>query len=63
MASTSWAFFIEPAPATPRPAAIDFRSAMSIELSPPDRFFAAGAAPWGAAASEAAAAAWGWSVT
>jgi hypothetical protein len=37
MASTSWAFFIEPAPAMPMPWAIDFRSAISIELSPPPR--------------------------
>ena len=34
MASTSWAFFIDPAPETPRPAAIDLRSASSIELRP-----------------------------
>ena len=40
MASTSWAFFIEPAPGMARPAAIDFRSARSIELSPPLRFLA-----------------------
>ena len=59
MASTSCAFFIEPAPATPSPAAIDFRSARSMELSPPERFFAAGAVSWAASG----AAAWGWSVT
>ena len=35
MASTSWAFFIEPAPLMPRPPAIDFRSASSIVLRPP----------------------------
>ena len=43
MASTSWAFFIEPAPRMPRPPAIDFRSARSIELSPPDFFLGADA--------------------
>src|SRR5688572_28959313 len=36
MASTSWAFFIEPAPEMPRPTAMDLRSASSIELRPPD---------------------------
>ncbi len=39
MASTSWAFFMEPAPLMPRPPAIDFRSASSMVLSPPDFFF------------------------
>jgi hypothetical protein len=43
MASTSWAFFIEPAPLIPRPPAIALRSASSRELSPPDFFFDAGA--------------------
>ena len=43
MASTSWAFFIEPAPRMPRPPAIDFRSASSMELSPPVFFLGAGA--------------------
>jgi len=38
IASTSCAFFMEPAPRIPRPPAIDFRSASSMELSPPDRF-------------------------
>ena len=42
MASTSCAFFIEPAPGMPRPPAIDFRSASSMELSPP-------ASSWGRA--------------
>ena len=41
MALTSSAFFIEPAPEIPRPPAIAFRSAISIELSPPPRFFGA----------------------
>ena len=41
MALTSSAFFIEPAPEMPRPPAIAFRSAISIELSPPLRFFGA----------------------
>ena len=41
MASTRSAFFIEPAPETPSPEASDFRSAMSIELSPPARFLGA----------------------
>ena len=36
MASTSCAFFIEPAPAMPMPPAIDLRSASSIEPRPPD---------------------------
>ena len=44
MASTSWAFFIDPVPRMPRPPAIDFRSANSMELSPPDFFLGAGAA-------------------
>ena len=44
MASTSWAFFIEPAPEMPMPAAIDLRSARSMELSPPPRFLALGVA-------------------
>ena len=35
IASTSCAFFMEPAPRMPRPPAIDFRSASSMELSPP----------------------------
>jgi hypothetical protein len=39
MASTSCAFFMDPAPLMPRPPAIDFRSASRRELSPPDRFF------------------------
>jgi hypothetical protein len=39
IASTSWAFFMEPAPTIPMPAAIDLRSAISMELSPPPRFF------------------------
>ena len=38
MASTSCAFFMLPAPAMPMPPAIDFRSAISMELSPPPRF-------------------------
>ena len=38
MASTSWAFFMELVPEIPMPAAIDFRSASSMELSPPARF-------------------------
>ena len=41
IASTSWAFFMEPAPAMPMPDAIDLRSASSMELSPPPRFFGA----------------------
>jgi hypothetical protein len=40
IASTSWAFFIEPAPEMPSPEAIAFRSAMSRELSPPPRLLA-----------------------
>jgi hypothetical protein len=36
IASTSCAFFIDPAPGMPRPAAIDLRSARSIELRPAD---------------------------
>ena len=44
MASTSCAFFMEPAPRMPRPPAIDFRSASSMVLSPPDSFF--GGAAW-----------------
>ena len=47
MASTSWAFFMEPVPRMPRPPAIDFRSASSMVLSPPDFFFGAGAAAAG----------------
>jgi hypothetical protein len=39
MASTSCAFFMEPAPRMPSPPAIDFRSASSMALSPPDFFF------------------------
>ena len=38
IASTSCAFFMPPAPAMPMPPAIDFRSASSMELSPPPRF-------------------------
>ena len=45
MALTSSAFFIEPAPEIPSPPAIDFRSAISIELSPPLRFLGAAASP------------------
>jgi hypothetical protein len=41
---------MEPAPRTPRPVAIDFRSARSMLLSPPDRFF--GAADGGAPVSD-----------
>ena len=41
IASTSWAFFIEPAPAMPMPPAIALRSASSMELSPPPRFLGA----------------------
>ena len=41
MASTSWAFFIELAPGMPMLPAIDLRSAISMELSPPPRFFGA----------------------
>ncbi len=41
MASTSCAFFMEPVPRMPRPPAIDFRSASSMVLSPPDRFLGA----------------------
>jgi len=37
MASTSCAFFMVLAPAMPMPEAMDFRSAISIELSPPPR--------------------------
>jgi hypothetical protein len=49
IASRSWAFFIEPAPGMPMPPAIALRSANSIELSPPPRFFPeAGASPVGA---------------
>jgi hypothetical protein len=48
MASTSWAFFIVLAPGIPMPPAIDFRSAINMELSPPPRFL-------GASAPEAAA--------
>ena len=44
MASTSCAFFMEPAPEMPMPAAIDLRSARSMELSPPPRFLALGVA-------------------
>ena len=44
MASTSCAFFMEPAPDMPMPAAIDLRSARSMELSPPPRFLALGVA-------------------
>ena len=40
IASTSWAFFIDPAPETPMPLAIDLRSASSIELRPPLFFLA-----------------------
>ena len=40
MASTSWAFFIDPAPETPIPPAIDLRSASSMELRPPPFFLA-----------------------
>jgi hypothetical protein len=36
IASTSWAFFMEPAPRMPRPPAIDLRSARSREFRPPD---------------------------
>ena len=43
MASTSCAFFMEPAPVMPRPPAIALRSASSMELSPPPRFFAGAA--------------------
>ena len=39
MASTSCAFFMEPLPAMPMPPAIALRSASSIALSPPVRFF------------------------
>ncbi len=39
IASTSWAFFIDPAPGIPMPDAIDLRSAISMVLSPPPRFF------------------------
>ncbi len=39
MASTSWAFFMEPAPLMPRPPATCLRSASSMVLSPP-RFLA-----------------------
>ena len=50
IASTSWAFFMEPAPEMPIPPAIDLRSASSMELSPPPRFLpAAAGAPSGAA--------------
>ena len=40
IASISCAFFIEPAPEMPMPPAIAFRSASSMELSPPPRFLA-----------------------
>jgi hypothetical protein len=53
IASTSWAFFMEPAPTIPMPAAIDLRSAISMELSPPPRFF--GLLPEGDAESSPAA--------
>ena len=49
IASTSCAFFMEPAPAIPMPAAMDFRSAISMELSPPPRFF--GAPVWASGAA------------
>ncbi len=49
MALTSSAFFIEPAPEIPSPPAIDLRSAISIELSPPLRFLGAAASPESAA--------------
>lgn len=38
MALTRSDFFIEAAPEIPSPPAIDFRSAINIELSPPPRF-------------------------
>ena len=38
IASTSCAFFMEPAPVMPMPPAIALRSASSMELSPPPRF-------------------------
>ena len=38
MASTSCAFFMLAAPAMPMPPAIGFRSAISMESSPPPRF-------------------------
>jgi hypothetical protein len=41
IASTSCGFFMEPAPLMPRPPAIAFRSATSMVLSPPLRFFGA----------------------
>ncbi len=45
----SCGFFMEPAPLMPRPLAIALRSATSMVLSPPLRFFAA---PVGASAAE-----------
>ena len=44
MASTSSAFFIEPARGMPRPEASDFRSASSMAWRPPPFFFAAAGA-------------------
>ena len=44
IASISWAFFMEPLPEIPMPPAIAFRSARSMELSPPERFLEAAAA-------------------
>ena len=41
IASMSWAFFMVAAPGMPMPAAIDLRSAISMELSPPPRFLGA----------------------
>ena len=49
IASTSCAFFMEPAPLMPMPPAIALRSASSMELSPPPRFFAGAADASGAA--------------
>ena len=49
IASMSWAFFMVAAPGMPMPAAIDFRSAISMELSPPPRFLGAPAVASGPA--------------
>ena len=54
IASTSWAFFIELAPEMPMPPAIFLRSARSIELRPPPRFFVAGPPSAGASAEDSA---------